>query len=61
LSLELQPLIAAIYERDRYAEQIDYTKPLDPPLSDEQAAWLQERLRAREAPGKPARKRRGKR
>jgi Protein of unknown function (DUF4058) len=41
--LALQPLIETIYERSRYARRIDYTKPLDPPLAPEQAAWIQER------------------
>ncbi len=40
LQLDLQPLVAAIYERSRYAEVIDYTKPLAPPLSRKEAAWV---------------------
>jgi hypothetical protein len=48
--LALQPLIEAVYERSRYARRIDYTKPLDPPLTPEQAAWLQERLRSEDKP-----------
>lgn len=40
LTLELQPLVDAIYERNGYAEQIDYTRPLDPPLRPEEAAFL---------------------
>jgi hypothetical protein len=43
--LALQPLIETIYGRSRYARRIDYTKPLDPPLAPQQAAWLRERLR----------------
>jgi len=58
--LALQPLIEAIYERSRYARRIDYTKPLDPPLAPEQAAWLQERLRSDDKRRKPrARRQRG--
>lgn len=40
LTLELQPLVEAIYKRNSYAEQIDYTRPLDPPLRPEEAAFL---------------------
>jgi hypothetical protein len=47
VSLALQPLFESIYERSRYARRIDYTKPLDPPLPPEQAAWLQEQLASR--------------
>jgi hypothetical protein len=50
LPLALQPLIEAIYERGRYAEEIDYTQPLEPPLREEEVALLQQRLRAGEAP-----------
>jgi hypothetical protein len=52
----LQPMIEAIYERSRYAQDIDYARPLDPPLTSEQAAWLQERLPAGRAPSRRARK-----
>jgi Protein of unknown function (DUF4058) len=38
--LALGPLIEAVYERSRYARRIDYTRPLHPPLTPEQAAWL---------------------
>lgn len=44
ISLALQPMVEAIYERSRYAQDIDYSRPLDPPLTPEQTAWLQERL-----------------
>jgi hypothetical protein len=53
LTLALQPLIDAIYERGRYREDIDYVQPLTPPLSEEQAAWLQQRLRGEATPGEP--------
>jgi hypothetical protein len=57
LTLELQPLIDAIYVQMRYAEQIDYGKPLDPPLSAKEAAWLRKRLRPTPKAGpKPKRK-----
>ncbi len=44
IPLALQPMVDAIYQRSRYKESIDYTKPLVPPLTPEQAAWLQQRL-----------------
>ena len=37
--LELQPLIDQIYEDGRYAEDIDYSEPLRPPLSPAEAEW----------------------
>jgi hypothetical protein len=48
VTLELQPLIEAIYTRRRYGSVIDYGKPLQPPLSAEEVAWLQTQLQARE-------------
>lgn len=47
ITLELQPLIDATYARSRYHYRIDYTRPLQPPLSPEESAWLAERLRER--------------
>jgi hypothetical protein len=37
--LDLQPLIDQIYEKGRYAEDIDYSEPLRPPLSADEAEW----------------------
>jgi hypothetical protein len=51
ISINLQPMIAAIYERSRYARSIDYRKPLTPPLSGEETDWLTERLRERQEQG----------
>jgi hypothetical protein len=51
ITLDLQPMVEAIYRRSRYDTSIDYTKPLTPPLAPEQAAWLEERLH----PGSPTR------
>ncbi len=48
LRLELQPLIEAIYLRSRYARSIDYTKPLTPPLTRDEATWLEQQLHARQ-------------
>lgn len=45
--LDLQPMIDAIYERSRYHRSIDYSKPLRPPLSAEETAWLEQRLKQR--------------
>ena len=44
--LELQPLIDKIYEDGRYAEDIDYSEPLDPPLPSAEAEWATELLAA---------------
>jgi hypothetical protein len=62
IPLALQPLVEVIYERGRYPEEIDYSKPLDPPLTAEQAAWLEQQLRPGEASGKarPPRSRRSR-
>ncbi len=48
ISLDLQPLIDSIYERYRYAQSIDYTQPLSPPLAPEEAAWLKRQLKGRQ-------------
>jgi hypothetical protein len=53
VSLDLQPLIEAIYARSRYARSIDYARPLTPPLSAEESAWLAEQQRARAATPPP--------
>ncbi len=44
--LDLQPLINQVYENGRYSEEIDYTEPLDPPLSATDATRLAELLAA---------------
>ena len=48
--LPLQPLVDAVYERSRYGRRMDYNKPLEPPLTAEQAAWLAGRLRGETEP-----------
>jgi hypothetical protein len=58
LPLALGPLIEAVYERSRYARRIDYSKPLAPPLTPEQTAWLQGQLRGANQPDQPRPKRR---
>jgi hypothetical protein len=61
LTLHLQPVVDAIYERGRYREDIDYSQPLTPPLTAEQVAWLAQQLQTLETTVKPARQRRGRR
>jgi hypothetical protein len=45
--LDLQPMIDAIYKRSRYERSIDYSKPLSPPLDDDETAWLEKQLLAK--------------
>jgi hypothetical protein len=45
--VELQPMIAAIYQRFRYERSINYSKPLIPPLSSKDAAWLERQLQSK--------------
>jgi Protein of unknown function (DUF4058) len=47
VSLNLQPLIEAVYVRSRYDQDIDYRQPLRPPPSAEEAAWLKQHLAGR--------------
>jgi len=48
--LDLAAILAAVYERGGYARLIDYSQPPPPPrLSDAEAAWLDEYLRAQKA------------
>lgn len=49
IRLDLQPMIDAIYLRWRYYRRFDYAEPLKPPLSPEELAWLEQRLRERTA------------
>jgi hypothetical protein len=60
IPLALQPMIEAVYERSRYGARLDYSKPLNPPLSAEETAWLQGRLRGEDKTDKPETKRKGK-
>lgn len=60
IALDLQPMVEAIYGRARYDTSIDYTKPLTPPLTPIQAAWLEERLHT-DSPTRPGTSRRRKR
>jgi hypothetical protein len=46
VDLDLQQLLQEVYETGRYARTLDYTRPPDPPLDPEDAAWADELLRA---------------
>jgi hypothetical protein len=46
ITLELQPMFDAIYQRFRYERSIDYKKPLTPPLAAADSTWLKQQLRA---------------
>jgi hypothetical protein len=61
LTLELQPLLDAIYQSGGYRADVDYDQPLKPPLSAEQAAWLAQQLLGEDVGTKPPRPRRGRR
>ncbi len=45
-AMDLQQALTAVYDENRFSSMIDYSKPPDVPLSLEQAAWLNEHLRA---------------
>jgi hypothetical protein len=47
VALDLQVLVDQCYERGRYDAVIDYGRPPQPPLPDEEAAWAKEVLAAR--------------
>jgi hypothetical protein len=47
IPLNLQPLIATIYQRFRYGRSVDYTATLRPPLRPEEVAWCRKQLEKR--------------
>jgi Protein of unknown function (DUF4058) len=47
LSVEIQPMIDGIYERFRYERSIDYARPLNPPLTSDEATWFERKLKAK--------------
>jgi len=49
VSLNIQPLIEQIYERSRYARDIDYHKPCRPRFSPAESAWFESRLQELQA------------
>ena len=44
--LDLQSLVDQAYEAGAYDRSLDYTRPLDPPLSPDDAGWAERLLRA---------------
>jgi len=44
ITLALQPLVEAVYARSHYDRDLDYRRPLHPPLCPADAVWLEERL-----------------
>jgi hypothetical protein len=44
LALDLQPMVDAIYDRSRYGQSIDYSKPLALPIPEAQKGWLKEHV-----------------
>jgi hypothetical protein len=48
IPLQIQPLVHQIYERSRYARDIDYHKPCRPRLSDAETKWRDDRLKERQ-------------
>jgi hypothetical protein len=50
VSLNLQPMIEAIYARSRYHRDINYSRPLTPALAAAEAARFEQQLRTRQTP-----------
>jgi hypothetical protein len=50
ITLALQPLVDAVYARSHYDRDLDYRRPLHPPLWPSDAAWLEERLAEQREP-----------
>ena len=44
--LHLDAVLTRVYEAGGYAYQVDYSRPAEPPLSPEEAAWARERIGA---------------
>jgi Protein of unknown function (DUF4058) len=47
IPVEIQAVIAGIYQRFRYERSVDYSSPLTPPLNPDEAKWFEQRLKAR--------------
>ena len=45
ISLDLQAVFTTVYDRAGYDYALDYTQPVEPPLSEEEQAWCSEVLR----------------
>ena len=50
IMLPLQPLVDAVYARSRYDRDIDYRRPLRPPLGPSDTSWLEAQLAERHKP-----------
>jgi hypothetical protein len=46
-TVDLQPLLDRCYDTGRYAAEVRYDRPCDPPLPPEQQAWAENVLRAK--------------
>jgi len=46
VSLDLQQALTTVYDIIGYDELVDYSQPPYGPLTPEQAAWVEERLRS---------------
>lgn len=42
VTLDLQSVVATVYDRARYDRSIDYQRPLEPPPSPDDAQWIRE-------------------
>lgn len=47
VTVDLQPLLSRCYETGRYADEVQYDRPPEPPLSPAQQAWAEGILRER--------------
>ena len=59
IAVSLQPLVDGVYERSRYSQDIDYSRPLTPPLTAEQTAWLRNRVHAAPSSSRKRSRKRG--
>jgi len=47
VTLDLQAIFNTVYDRAGYDYSLDYRRPVEPPLSAREAAWVEERLSSR--------------
>ena len=47
ITIDLQPMLDAAYDRGRYTELFNYREPPDTPLTPEQQTWAEGILRAK--------------
>jgi hypothetical protein len=43
-TLDLQAVFSTVYDRAGYDYSLNYRRPIEPPLSETDAAWVRERL-----------------